>query len=222
MSRRCLRGLASLCFAVSIASPTWAQAEAAQDAEMRAKIQAEREAAALQKQQGEAACYQRFAVEDCLQKVQRAHRQQESRLRKQEVQLNEVRRQAREAERQRALATSQAEAAKQPPPAVQSQVRKACVTPDCHAALRDREQQAQDRALAHQRRLQAREAELRTLQLDRARQATEARDRQVRLQSEVQAERDRQTKAQAETAAKGRKRAAPLPAVPATVAPSSP
>ncbi len=214
-------GLALLWAMAWSAFPVWAQLSEAQEAEERARIQAQREVIAVQKQQDEAACYQRFAVEDCLQQVRRKYRQQESRLRKQEVQLNEARRKAREVERQQALAASQAEAAKHPPPAVQAQVRKACSTPDCQEAVREREQQAQERARAQQQRVQSHVEQTRQRQDERERQAAAARERQARLQAEVDAQRERRAQEQAQAAAQGKKPAAPLPLTPPPATPAA-
>lgn len=185
-----------------------------QEAVLRAQIQAERDATAWQKQQDEALCYQRFAVEDCLEQVRRQHRQHESRLRRQEVQLNEVRRQEREAERLQTLRASQADAAKQPPAAVQTHVRKPCDMPDCQDKDFEREQQAKVRAQAHQKQVQAHAVQVRHREVEREQQAVAARERQARLQAEVLLQRERRLQEQAQAAAQGKKPAAPLPQTP--------
>lgn len=218
--RRWLVGLwmAGMGFMSAFAQAPWSPAE---DARQRTQIQSEREAAAQQKQQAEALCYQRFAVEDCLQQVRRKHRQQESRLRKQEVRLNEARRLARNAERQKALAASQAEVAHQSAPPVHTQLRKSgCEVPDCQDALRAREAQARERAQAQAAQRQAHEAQAQQRQTARERQAATARERQRRLEAEVEVQRSRRAQAQAQSAAQGKKPAAPLPQRPPPVLPA--
>ena len=213
MKRPLWRWLCAWAMALA-AFPAWPQLSEAQEAELRAQIQAEREAAFRQKRQDEAVCYQRFAVEDCLGPVRSKYRQQESRLRKQEVQLNEARRMAREAERQQALKATQAEMAKLPPPPLQTQVRKDCATTDCLEQARERAQQARERARVQQEHLQTHAVEVRQRHAEREQQAAQARDRQMRLQAEVQAQRERRVQEQAQAAAQGKKPAAPLPLTP--------
>lgn len=199
---------------LTAAWPAWGEPSQVQGSVLRVQIQAEREAIARQKQQDEALCYQRFAVEDCLEQVRRTYRQQESRLRSQEVRLNDARRQEREADRRQILKDSQAESDKQPPAQVQTRVRKPCDTPDCPGGIPQREQQAKQRAQAQQKQLKSHAAQRQHRQAEREQQAAAARDRQARVQADVQARRERRVQEQAKATAQGKKPAAPLPLTP--------
>ena len=69
----------------------------------RDRIAREREALTARRQQEEAVCYQRFAVEDCLRGVRAKARETHDRLRAQEIELNDAERREKAAERLRAI-----------------------------------------------------------------------------------------------------------------------
>lgn len=68
------------------------------EAEEHARITAERAQIEARVAQAEAACYQRFAVNDCLAKVREERRTRMSDLRRQEVALNDAARKRRAAQ----------------------------------------------------------------------------------------------------------------------------
>ena len=72
-----------------------------------ARIREERTALAASRQRDEAACYQRFAVEDCLREVRVKVRGVENLLRSQEIELNDVERREKAAERLRVIEEKQ-------------------------------------------------------------------------------------------------------------------
>lgn len=69
----------------------------------RARIAAERDMLQQRLPDEERACYQRFAVNDCLRQTRRAHRRALADLRRQELAINEQERQRQGAERLRSL-----------------------------------------------------------------------------------------------------------------------
>ena len=73
----------------------------------RDRIAREREALTARRQQEEAVCYQRFAVEDCLRGVRVKARETHDRLRAQEIELNDAERREKAAERLRAIEDKQ-------------------------------------------------------------------------------------------------------------------
>lgn len=62
------------------------------------------------------ACYQRFAVTDCIERAESAHREEVAEIRRQELALNEQERKARSAARASNLESKSARAAGQPGP----------------------------------------------------------------------------------------------------------
>ena len=101
----------------------------------RDRIAREREALTARRQQEEAVCYQRFAVEDCLRGVRAKARETHDRLRAQEIELNDAERREKAAERLRAIEDKQTAA----PPAAkraEAQVRKPAADPDAAKAQR--------------------------------------------------------------------------------------
>jgi len=73
----------------------------------RDRIKMEREALMARRQQDEAVCFQRFAVEDCLRGVRAKARESHDRLRAQEIELNDAERREKAVERLRAIEDKQ-------------------------------------------------------------------------------------------------------------------
>lgn len=72
------------------AAPAWAQDSAQQQMDReRARIAAERQAADARYSQAEAACYARFAVNDCVNEAKAVRRETLADLRRQEISLND-------------------------------------------------------------------------------------------------------------------------------------
>lgn len=165
--------IAAVCLAAYGLGQAQEAAEQARAAE-RSRIAQQRAAIAAQQASAEKACWQRFAVEDCLKDVRTQARQQLAPLRERELQINQEERQARTDERLRAIEAKRANTA--PPAPVQSHTRKSAPSAE---ALRQQEgaraQEAAQRA-AQQRQRQANHAQ----QL----QEREAADAQRRAQAE--------------------------------------
>ncbi|WP_027475489.1 hypothetical protein [Curvibacter gracilis] len=82
--------------APSQASPSFTEVE-------RARIERERSAEMLRQQQVESACYQRFAVNDCLLEARVKHREVMADLKRQEITLNDRERRLRSSEQLRRI-----------------------------------------------------------------------------------------------------------------------
>lgn len=90
------------------AAATAVQEEAARQAQLqrqarREQIQAERQAVQAQLGKDEAACYQAFAVNDCLRKVRSKARAADNALRQQELQINDEERREKADQRMRSI-----------------------------------------------------------------------------------------------------------------------
>ena len=210
---RLLSRFGSVLVLSALAVPSWAQT-AAQDevahAQMleqraqarekaRAEITSARSAVEARLKQEEQACWQRFAVQDCLNKVRKAAREEDQPLRERELKLNHEERQEKAQERLRAIEQKQRD--KQVPSPVVATPRDGSGT----LSLETRQSDAQKRAQAQAQRLQQHEA---TVAEQQAKQAQERAQR-------VQAQKDKQAAAQARRERKaqeiGASQAAPLP-----------
>jgi hypothetical protein len=181
----------------------------------RDRIKVEREALTARRQQDEAVCYQRFAVEDCLRGVRAKARESHDRLRAQEIELNDAERREKAAERLRAIEDKQVAV----PPAgkrADAQVRKPSADPDVAKAQRD--QDAHQRAQQQISRAQVQASEQAARAAATADRAAQSRAKHAQALQAAQERRVRIEKSQADALAQGRKPAAPLPA-PAASAP---
>ena len=195
------------------------QAQTSQAADTYARVQREREALAQELPQAEAACYQRFAVEDCLSDVRKRHRQALAQLRQQEQAMRAQERQQQQRERAQQLQEKQQA---QPP------VRP---MPPASSALvaREREQaQAQaERASAAAARVQQQRERLQAQQSREAQRTAQVAEREAaaraqfqQKQQAAQQRRIRYEQAQQERQATNQPQAADLP-VPQGLAPSA-
>ena len=195
------------------------QAQTSQAADTYARVQREREALAQELPQAEAACYQRFAVEDCLSDVRKRHRQALAQLRQQEQAMRAQERQQQQRERAQQLQEKQ-----QAQPPVRSM-------PPASSALaaREREQaQAQaERASAAAARAQQQRERLQAQQSREAQRAAQVAEREAaaraqfqQKQQAAQQRRIRYEQAQQERQATNQPQAADLP-VPQGLAPSA-
>ena len=195
------------------------QAQTSQAADTYARVQREREALAQELPQAEAACYQRFAVEDCLSDVRKRHRQALAQLRQQEQALRAQERQQQQRERAQQLQEKQ-----QAQPPVRSM-------PPASSALvaREREQaQARaERASAAAARAQQQRERLQAQQSREAQRAAQVAEREAaaraqfqQKQQAAQQRRIRYEQAQQERQATNQPQAADLP-VPQGLAPSA-
>lgn len=191
----------------------------------RARIAAARSGIAERLRAEEAACYQRFAVEDCLRAARGQARVEDNRLRQQEQELNAIERRERSAARLRAIEQRTEEKSQAPdsrarvdgnvrttPSAAPSPVRNDAPTPrDLVQTQAERAEAARQRSQAQNDRQQAKAQELARKQTGEAERSAAARKRYEEKQREAQSRRERQRANAAKNAAT---RAAPLPSPP--------
>lgn len=199
---------------------------AAGAAQERARIQQERQAIDRALQQAQTACYQRFAVEDCLQKARRTARQADASLRQRETALAAAERRERAAQRLATIAEHQ----KSPPAPVPSvsavpgaaplgpanpgrQVQARVPQPtekDTAQQSRERQAQARVRARQQQQKSTAHQAGQAEAMAAHAANAAKARQLQEEKRAAAAKRKARVLQSQADNAAAGRKPAAPL------------
>ncbi|TFZ08481.1 hypothetical protein [Ramlibacter humi] len=93
-----MKPIAAVFLLLAAAAPAWAQSQQEVAAE-RARIAAERSHIEAAFTQAQKACYQKFAVSDCIDEARDTRREQLADLRRQEIQLNDAERRRRSAER---------------------------------------------------------------------------------------------------------------------------
>jgi colicin import membrane protein len=190
---------------------TAAASAAAQRTVEHERIRREREALRIQRQQDESACYQRFAVEDCLRRVRAGVRDAEARLRLQEIELNDAERKEKAAERLKIIEERQ-RAAPAPLPAASDGAALRSGPRSAKAEVgTQRDQDAAKRAQEQRSRAQKQNQEQATRTTENARRAAEARERHARTLQAAEERRARVEKSRAEAQAQGRVPAAPLP-----------
>jgi hypothetical protein len=177
----------------------------------RERIQQERQAIMVTRKHDETACYRRFAVEDCLRDVRTQVRNAEVRLRARELQINDAERKEKAAERLRSIEEKQRVAPDRSQP--QGAARAAGRSPASVEDMRTQHQrEAQQRAQQQRSRQDSSAANKEQRATQSAERAAAARARHAENVKSAQERRERQQKMQAESAAAGRKPAAPLPA----------
>lgn len=178
----------------------------------RKQLQAQRRTVQAQLLKDEKACYQRFAVEDCLRDARTKSRAADNTLRAREVEINDAERREKAALRLQSIEDKQREqhdrtAAGERPAPMHATPR----TPSGERSGAQRAQEARQRAEQQQ----AREASRRADQAARAaaepQRRAEAVERYEAKQRAAQERRDKNRRSQAEAAATGRKPAASLP-----------
>lgn len=197
---------------VPVPATTEAPAAAAQArVHERAQLRQQRHAIDAALQKAEAACYQRFAVEDCLQRERRRARQATAPLAQRERALDEAERRERAALRHSDLAERQQ---KQPPPVPvgPARVRNPEAVPD--VLLQERAYEAQERAQRLQQKQQQHAAEQAEQVPQRAAAAEKARLRQEEKRQAAERRRARALEAQQRRAASGRQPPAALDPLP--------
>lgn len=192
------------------------QAHAPMREQARKDIAAQRQDIATRQQAAEKACWQRFAVEDCLRQVRSQAREQDNVLREREVQINTQERQEKAAQRLRDIERKQAE--KVPAPmqanprnATGAAVKAPVAAPapkspaDIAQEQAQRNGQARARAAAQSQRQQSKQAQA-------AERADSEAQRREKAQQKMQ---DNERKAQEHRASKtpvnADRKAAPLP-----------
>ena len=205
-----------------LAGCAMASAQAAGDADparARAQIEQQRQSLLTQLQQQEAACYQRFAVEDCLKQVRATARERDNQLWRQDLELREVERRDQAAQRLQAIEARESQRLEPAEPSSPGP-RQA---PGHDAALR--QQQASARA-QHTRQRQAEHAAAQQQRSqEQAERLEQARQRYEQRQEAARQRRVDREQRRAQDAAQGRVPSAPLPAflpVPAPTPSSGP
>jgi len=173
----------------------------------RAQIRAERQTLQAQRTQEEAACYQQFAVHDCLNRVAVKAREAEGRLRRQELQINDEERREKAADRLRSIDERQQEQRQklqsgEKPPQMRSTERGNAQT---------RARDAQQRAEEQQRRAAQHAQDQQQRQQTDAQRVPESRARYDEKQQKARERRERHERDKAQAEASGRKPPAPLP-----------
>lgn len=203
--------IAAVCLAAYGTGLAQQAGASAREAE-RADIERQRAAIAATQAQEEKACWQRFAVEDCLKDVRARARAQLAPLRARELELNQQERQERAAERLRAIEAKRANA---PPPApVQAHTRKP--VPDAEALRQQEGARAKEAA--------ERAAQQRQRQADHARQVQEREAAEAERRSKAEqawSEKQRRAQQRREEAQQSAQpqRGQPLPVPPAGASP---
>lgn len=175
----------------------------AERAQERERIRKEEAVIAGQLKQAEAACYQRFAVEDCLRAERRSARAQRAVLQQREAVISDAERRERAAQRLKDIEQRQAARDAETPPAPRVSAPRQGKEPDAQAPqLRARKQSEREAAARadqekHRQSVQQQAARNRQYQLEKQQAANE---RKARLQQ--QQEQDK---------ARGHVPAAPLP-----------
>lgn len=205
--------------------PSWAQSTAAAgnanfDAE-RSRLTAERAAIDARFEKERAACYQKFAVEDCLRDSRRRRRAETDHIKRQETAINDIERQRRGAAELEKLDQKAATRRPQDTPEKQDESRQ---------AQKDREQRAADHAAS--RAATAAEADERRRQLEEKQKAhadnqakaaqkrTEAPAAVERFESKQQKAAEHRASRERQNAERTKPRGAPLPPAPPASAPA--
>ena len=165
----------------------------------------ERDAIDATLQQAEVACYQRFAVEDCLRKARRVAREARAEIHQRELVLDGAARRERAAQRLRDA--EERESSREPPQPNDG------VAADRPSQM-ERDQQATQRAQAQQEALDANQASQAAHTQTRAEEAARARQRQEEKREAAQQRRARVLQSQEDRDAAGKKTPKPLPAAP--------
>lgn len=207
----------SLLLGAAASAPLRAEQPAAQDAaagkaqaqrqESREQIQRQRKAAELQRGKDEAACYQQFAVEDCLRSVRAKAREADKALRSQELQLNDAERREKAGQRLRTIEEKQQEQRER----LESGERPAPMRATSRTDARVREQEARQRADNQRRRAAEHAADAERRKVEEPGRISESRARYEAKQQKARERRERHERQQAEAAASGRSQPASLP-----------
>lgn len=179
-------------------------AERAERVRERERIRKEEAAIAGQLQQAEVACYQRFAVEDCLRAERRSARAKRAVLQQREAVISDAERRERAAQRLKDVEQRQAARDAETPPAPRVAAPRKGKEPDVQAPQQRARRQSEREAAARTDQAKHRQ------ELDR--EAARNRQHQQEKQQAANERRARLKKQQEEDKARGHAPAAPLPA----------
>lgn len=179
-------------------------AERAERVRERERIRKEEAAIAGQLQQAEAACYQRFAVEDCLRAERRSARAKRAVLQQREAVISDAERRERAAQRLKDVEQRQAARDAETPPAPRVAAPRKGKEPDVQAPQQRARRQSEREAAARTDQAKHRQ------ELDS--EAARNRQHQQEKQQAANERRARLKKQQEEDKARGHAPAAPLPA----------
>ncbi len=186
-----------------LAACAWAQQVPGTEATTRDEIARQRQAVAAELAQQEAACHQRFAVEDCLRRVRSAARERDNLLWRQELELGEAERRARAAQRLQSIEERDGAQHVAPPPSQPPQRNP--------ADNAEREQQARERAAQARQRQAAHAAEQQRRAQEQAERLEQSRQRYEARQQKARERREQHERQRAQEASEGRVPARPLP-----------
>ena len=189
---------------------------------VRARIEQKSQAIDQALKQAETACYQRFAVEDCLRKERQNARKAQALLRQQKAVLDDAERRERAAQRLKAIAERElptpapatAHVKEASPPLPPPQPRPENALPASRPEDVDRDQQAQGRARQQQEKRKAHQARQAEAVSSQAAQAAKARQLREEKNAAAAQHKAQVLQSQADEAAAGRTPAAPLSPVP--------
>lgn len=191
-----------------------ARDDATEDAQ-RARIAAERGQVEAAFRAEEKACYQKFAVNDCVKDARARRRASMADLRRQEVSLNDAKRKRDAAEHVRALedraAAGRQQEAQRRQEAADAQLGRETHAVDKAATRASREASAPARAAARKQQAERRQAEAGAA---RTRRAQEAADNVKAHESRVAAARQRKAELEKRLAERKKPAAQPLPVPP--------
>jgi hypothetical protein len=170
-----------------------------------------------QREAQEAACYKKFAVEDCLRGVRAEAREADALLRAQEIAVKDAERKEKAARRERAIVEKQKNAAT---PGQGGEAGTAGVglrgpAADRTPSVAVRDEEAARRAQAQHDKIEQRSQAQKANAAGVAEREAQSRASYAEKLRLAQERRDKAAKAQAEEQASGKKQAAPLPQAPA-------
>ncbi|WP_312304236.1 hypothetical protein [Pulveribacter sp.] len=188
--------------------PALAQADPAAAARrdaQRAQLQRERQAIEAQLAKDEAACYRRFAVEDCLRRARAEARERDAIRWRQELELNDEERREKAEQRRRSIDERQQAQPVPDAPAVGQPPRGTAVD------AAQRAQQARERAGQQSGRQAEHEAQRQRRAQEQAEQAERSRERFEERQEKARKRREAHERERANAEAAGRAAPRPLP-----------
>lgn len=204
--------------AAGCAAPARAGGDASRAGERaaaRALISQQRQDIQAELKRLEAACYQRFAVEDCLRRARADARMRDNLLWREELEIDEAERRDKAAQRLQSVQQRQQDGHAGP-----QGNEPAAPAPQAQGDAGERAQQAHERATEARRRRAAHAAEQQRRAQEQAERLETARQRHEERQRKARERREEHDRRRAEEAAQGKLPAQPLPTPDASVAPA--
>jgi colicin import membrane protein len=196
---------------------SWAQTTAADGnadlAAERARVKEERSAVARRAEQEQVACYQKFAVEDCLRESRRTRRALDDDLKRQEAAMNDIDRKRRAAAQLDRL--DKAAPRPQDDPEKRQQSQQSQENREQRAVEHARTRaEAAAKSEANRRDFEAKQRSNAAEQAKAAQQRTEAPRERERYERKIEQAEEHRVSRERRNAARSKPRSAPLPAPP--------